>query len=835
MQISKKSLIIGLSSLAIVGSGIAYYFISRDNTDILGWTDSSWLYRKSVTVSNSGDALTNEDVLVEVDTATLVTAGKLQSDCDDLRFVDSDDSTYLSYWIEGGCNTSTTQVWIQIPSLPNGGKTIYMYYGNTSAVNAEASWSGNFILLSSSSCPSGWTRSTTFDDKYTYGASTYGTSFDGNHNHGQASGTTGYSIGGSPYDSANDDSPDGSGFRVNHTHTNAKVDVNNTIIEPPYVGLYFCTSDSLTHFPDSLGIFNTSSTTLPSGYSYYSSLEGKYPRGSSSFVASGGSSTHTHTTTGGYLTDATSSFATDDYNASGTTCNTHTHTTLDGTTGSGDNNVPYYEVVYGQTSSTKIASEGIIEMATVLPPLGWTRFTSLDSKFPKGAATAGGSYTGATHTHSITINTGTASASKANVWTTTGNVYVHTTHTHSATVTSSAVQALPAYVTTIFAQRKSSVSITFGEEGTQNTAPYAPSYIQIEGLDNTPTISDFTPEFTAIFSDADGDDTGNYYQIEVNTSSDFTGTIMWDSTKTAAMPAISNGGRSPEISYAGDTLISGNTYYWRIKFWDSNTYNSESDWSTTAQFTINAVPTAPTSLYLQGTSNPIKVLTAAPTFSAIFHDPDTIDTGTYYQIQVNTASDFSGTSMWDSNKTSITTIINETRSSNITYNGTSLTEGETYYWKIKFWDNNDNEGEWSSINQFIMQGIPDIPIELKTNNATNPTQLTSVPPTFSAIYADPNGDSASAYQINVNSNSSFTGTSLWDSGKVTTTILDEHRSSEYQYNGTELNNSHNIYYWRIKFWDSDDTPSDWSATAQFTDTFSSFRFGGIGLEGLKLD
>jgi hypothetical protein len=150
-------------------------------------------------------------------------------------------------------------------------------------------------------------------------------------------------------------------------------------------------------------------------------------------------------------------------------------------------------------------------------------------------------------------------------------------------------------------------------------------------------------------------------------------------------------------------LQKGTTYYWRIKFWDNNALQNESDWSTTAQFTTNAIPTAPTSLYLQGTSNPTKVLTTTPAFSAIFHDPDTIDTGTYYQIQVNTASDFSGMSMWDSNKTSITAITNGTRSSNIMYSGISLTEGETYYWKIKFWDNNDNEGEWSSINQFIMQ------------------------------------------------------------------------------------------------------------------------------------
>jgi hypothetical protein len=62
MQASKKSLIIVSSSLALVGLGIALYFRSKDNANILGWTDSSWLYRKSVTVSSPGNTLINEDV-----------------------------------------------------------------------------------------------------------------------------------------------------------------------------------------------------------------------------------------------------------------------------------------------------------------------------------------------------------------------------------------------------------------------------------------------------------------------------------------------------------------------------------------------------------------------------------------------------------------------------------------------------------------------------------------------------------------------------------------------------------------------------------------------------
>jgi|SRR3990167_1854175 len=97
------------------------------------WYNNSWNYRKSITVSNSGPALTDYQTLATIDTASLVTATKMRSDCGDIRFVDSDDSSLLNYWIGSGCNTASTKIWVKIPSIPSGTKTIYLYYGNSSA------------------------------------------------------------------------------------------------------------------------------------------------------------------------------------------------------------------------------------------------------------------------------------------------------------------------------------------------------------------------------------------------------------------------------------------------------------------------------------------------------------------------------------------------------------------------------------------------------------------------------------------------------------------------------------------------------------------------------
>lgn len=48
--------------------------------------------------------------------------------------MDSDDTTDLAYWIDPyTINTSSTEIWVRIPSVPSGDKTVYIYYGEPSA------------------------------------------------------------------------------------------------------------------------------------------------------------------------------------------------------------------------------------------------------------------------------------------------------------------------------------------------------------------------------------------------------------------------------------------------------------------------------------------------------------------------------------------------------------------------------------------------------------------------------------------------------------------------------------------------------------------------------
>ena len=79
----------------------------------------------------STSTLTNYQLSFIVDTSDLISQGLMRSDCGDIRFLDSDNSTPINnYWVEN-CNSTATKIWIKIPSIPASSyKNIYMYYNN---------------------------------------------------------------------------------------------------------------------------------------------------------------------------------------------------------------------------------------------------------------------------------------------------------------------------------------------------------------------------------------------------------------------------------------------------------------------------------------------------------------------------------------------------------------------------------------------------------------------------------------------------------------------------------------------------------------------------------
>lgn len=99
------------------------------------WWNSSWDYNRQIIINSTvGSTLTDFTPWIRMDTAALISAGKMNSNCSDLRLLDNNNITELDYEIqEGTCNKTNTIIWTRIPSLTSGNYTIYAYYGNPAA------------------------------------------------------------------------------------------------------------------------------------------------------------------------------------------------------------------------------------------------------------------------------------------------------------------------------------------------------------------------------------------------------------------------------------------------------------------------------------------------------------------------------------------------------------------------------------------------------------------------------------------------------------------------------------------------------------------------------
>ena len=100
----------------------------------LAWWDSDWEYRRPITIQSNA-SLTDYQVLIELND-TNFDFSKTNSDGSDIRFVDEDDATKLSYWIEEwDASSQSAKIWVNVTSIPAGEKTIYLYYNNSGAVS----------------------------------------------------------------------------------------------------------------------------------------------------------------------------------------------------------------------------------------------------------------------------------------------------------------------------------------------------------------------------------------------------------------------------------------------------------------------------------------------------------------------------------------------------------------------------------------------------------------------------------------------------------------------------------------------------------------------------
>lgn len=116
-------------------------FLQHAGKTEAAWFDDNYAYRKKITIENAGGADANKKIKLDIDTATLITNSKMQSDCDDIRFTDIN-GRLLKFYLDssgGVCNSSSTDFYVLVPIIHSGNTVLYMYYGNPSATNGSES------------------------------------------------------------------------------------------------------------------------------------------------------------------------------------------------------------------------------------------------------------------------------------------------------------------------------------------------------------------------------------------------------------------------------------------------------------------------------------------------------------------------------------------------------------------------------------------------------------------------------------------------------------------------------------------------------------------------
>ena len=120
------------------------YQLTTDNIDVFplsnyqpiiqDWWNDDWAYRQKIKIE--GNIVDNYPIYLEVNTASMILAGKLRQDCGDLRFIDYTPFGFqeLSYFIVNNtCNSINTRIYVKIPHKET--EYIYMYYGNPTALS----------------------------------------------------------------------------------------------------------------------------------------------------------------------------------------------------------------------------------------------------------------------------------------------------------------------------------------------------------------------------------------------------------------------------------------------------------------------------------------------------------------------------------------------------------------------------------------------------------------------------------------------------------------------------------------------------------------------------
>jgi hypothetical protein len=506
---------------------------------------------------------------------------------------------------------------------------------------------------------------------------------------------------------------------------------------------------------------------LPSGWAQYTALNNRYPRGENT-IASLGTSTHRHTISGSTdASSGTTLDGRTGGTQVTAAAENHTHT-IASNTGYVNHEPPFISMRFATATVATNTPTSALTLWTDTPPAQWQHMSQSASdpyfnNFTKGSATYG--TTGGSETHSHANVTGITSGGAVNTQNArTGATGASSVHTHLVDVTSfTTVNHLPPYVTAIFGKKFGPIPLYTQEKYRWyvNANTVTPTDAWPVGgdalLENEPIDVATTPVKNADvvrlrmqLSVSNSTSTAESFKLQfASTTALCTAASVWtdvgNATSSAQWRGYNNASVADGATLASSTLSGTDVFgsYEEVNpsvtmpnqvgiarqgEWDFVLQQNNASEDTTYCFRMvkndgtqlytystyptlvtNQAPNAPT---LDRVFDNEKVSSTTPDFRFFVSDPELNDVT--YQIQVDDDVNFGSVTIDKNSVThsaqfeNIATPADKdpfTQGEQIEFdNTTALTNGTTYYWRVRAFDptGSNQYGSWSTVHSFTI-------------------------------------------------------------------------------------------------------------------------------------
>jgi Leucine-rich repeat (LRR) protein len=296
---------------------------------------------------------------------------------------------------------------------------------------------------------------------------------------------------------------------------------------------------------------------------------------------------------------------------------------------------------------------------------------------------------------------------------------------------------------------------------------------------------------SSAFSDPEGNaHAASQWQIS-STSEDYSSPVFDSQRDTDNLTSI---------TIPSGSLTYSTTYYWRVRYQDSQM--NWSCWSAETSFTtiLNQPPSQPTNTSPIDEATDISLTPLLQ--SSAFSDPEG-DIHAASQWQISSTSEDYSSPVFDSGEdtANLTQIIIPSG---------KLEYSTGYYWRVRYQDSYGNWSPWSEQTSFITVANqpPSQPTNLFPLDEATGVSLTAH--LQSLAFSDPNaGDTHAASQWQITTTPGDYSSPVFDSGEDAHNLISITIPSEILTYST-------TYYWRVRYQDNHGAWSDWSSETSFT-------------------